>query len=65
MEPRDGEARAAIPRQVENAVGVCAARAPSSRRRCFEKTGVHSPAELSRRPTLFPPAGSRHDRGSA
>jgi DNA-binding CsgD family transcriptional regulator len=42
--------------------GVTAATIKTQLKRCFEKTGVHSQAELSRLITLFPPDGrAAHD----
>jgi len=40
---------------------VTAATIKTHLKRCFEKTGVHSQAELSRLLTLFPPTGSPFD----
>jgi DNA-binding CsgD family transcriptional regulator/PAS domain-containing protein len=40
---------------------VTAATIKTQLKRCFEKTGVHSQAELSRLLTLFPPTGSPFD----
>jgi DNA-binding CsgD family transcriptional regulator len=43
-------------------LGVTAATIKTHLKRCFEKTGVHSQAELSRLLTLFPPTGSPFDQ---
>jgi DNA-binding CsgD family transcriptional regulator/PAS domain-containing protein len=43
--------------QMPAALGVTAATIKTHLRRCFEKTGTHSQAELSRLFTMFPPTG--------
>jgi DNA-binding CsgD family transcriptional regulator len=47
--------------QMPALLGVTAATIKTQLKRCFEKTGVRSQAELSRLLTLFPPIGSTHD----
>jgi DNA-binding CsgD family transcriptional regulator len=48
--------------QMPEIFGVTAATIKTQLKRCFEKTGVHSQAELSRLITLFPPDGrGAHD----
>jgi DNA-binding CsgD family transcriptional regulator len=47
--------------QMPAMLGVTAATTKTHLRRCFEKTGVHSQAELARLLSLFPPMGSSHD----
>jgi DNA-binding CsgD family transcriptional regulator len=47
--------------QMPALLGVTAATIKTQLKRCFEKTGVHSQAELSRLLTLFPPTGSSFD----
>jgi DNA-binding CsgD family transcriptional regulator/PAS domain-containing protein len=47
--------------QMPALLGVTAATIKTHLKRCFEKTGVHSQAELSRLLTLFPPTGSPFD----
>jgi DNA-binding CsgD family transcriptional regulator/PAS domain-containing protein len=44
--------------QMPAALGVTAATIKTHLRRCFEKTGTHSQAELSRLFTMFPPTGA-------
>lgn len=44
--------------QMPATLGVTAATIKTHLRRCFEKTGTHSQAELSRLFTMFPPAGA-------
>lgn len=44
--------------QMPAALGVSAATIKTHLRRCFEKTGAHSQAELSRLFTMFPPTGA-------
>jgi DNA-binding CsgD family transcriptional regulator/PAS domain-containing protein len=48
--------------QMPAMLGVTRATIKTHLKRCFEKTGVHSQAELSRLLTLLPPTGSPHDR---
>lgn len=43
--------------QLPTALGVTAATIKTHLKRCFEKTGTHSQAELSRLFTMFPPSG--------
>jgi DNA-binding CsgD family transcriptional regulator len=47
--------------QMPALLGVTAATIKTHLKRCFEKTGVHSQAELSRLLTLFPATGSPFD----
>lgn len=44
--------------QMPAALGVAAATIKTHLRRCIEKTGAHSQAELSRLFTMFPPNGA-------
>ena len=48
--------------QMPALLGVTAATIKTHLKRCFEKTGVHSQAELSRLLTLLPPTGSPFDQ---
>jgi DNA-binding CsgD family transcriptional regulator/PAS domain-containing protein len=45
--------------QMPAMLGVTSATIKTHLRRCFEKTGAHSQAELSRLFTMFPPTGAR------
>jgi DNA-binding CsgD family transcriptional regulator len=47
--------------QMPDLLGVTAATVKTQLRRCFEKTGTHSQAELSRLFTMFPPTGTLGD----
>ena len=47
--------------QMPGVLGVTAATVKTQLRRCFEKTGTHSQAELSRLFTMFPPTGMPDD----
>ena len=47
--------------QIPATLGVTAATIKTHLRRCFEKTGTHSQAELSRLFTMFPPMGAGRD----
>ena len=47
--------------QMPGLLGVTAATVKTQLKRCFEKTGTHSQAELSRLFTMFPPTGTPGD----
>ena len=48
--------------QMPGLLGVMAATVKTQLKRCFEKTGTHSQAELSRLFTMFPPGGAADER---